>query len=350
MDPRWLPWCWAAGAVGCAVVFWAVQPWRGPWAHGWRMVRHYPATWLIPSGLALADAIFARLQGVIASPPYHPVSAVAQSLAEAWQGIHLGSGAALIGSFMLAVNAWGIRRGFMKGITSVTGETGKRWVAVLLVGAVALGADAGLAGREVPAVWHGAATALAIPLVGWVAATVLAGLLLLGETAGRAPEKMEGVRWLESAAAHSIRLWPWALGHGFLWWLGRVVPAVVGFYGGVLLALVALTLAFAPLIFLHVKNLTGARAGAGEAVRGWRTKAWQPCAWLGAAGILFTGWAVTGEALYQSISGLPAWTRIGLASAHRLVHMSLTVMALVAWVGFRLADAPPTRQPRRSRR
>lgn len=350
MDPRWLPWCWAVGAVGCAMAFAAVQPWRPEWASGWRLVRKYPASWLIPAGLVACDTALEKLQGTLTgAAAQESVPSVAQALAEAWQGIHFGTGAAWVGALLLASNACGIRRGLLKGIVSVTGTAGQAWLAVLLTGAVALGTDAILTGYGMPAVWQAALLALAIPLVGWVSAAVLAGLLLLAETAVRAPEKVQGVRWLETAAAHSVRLWPWALGHGLLWWLGRGVPDWAGGYVRILLAVTALGLAFAPLVFLHVKDTAGARDGAGTAAGLWRTHGWQPWAWLAAAILIFYSWDLAGQALATAPATLPGWLRIALAPGHRLVQIGLTVMSLAAWVGFRLAGLPPPKRPRRPR-
>ena len=354
MDPRWLPWCWAAGAVGCALVFLVVQPWRQEWAAGARLVRKYPAAWLLPAGLWLIDWIFTgftercwMLEMPQGSLP--PLPAVALALAETLHGPAFGAGTAWTGALLLAVNAGGMRRGFFKGVESVTGKRGFAVFAVLLVGAAALAADVALGGHGVPAVWHWAVRTLAVPLVGWASATVLAGWLLLAETSVRAPEKVAEVRWLESAAAHSVRLWPWALGHGLIWWLSFGLPGWATEYAGEVLAAAALVLAFAPLVFLHVKRLAEVKAGAGAALRFWRSHGWQPLAWLAVAALPFYAWHLAGQGMAHATADQAAALRIGLATLHGIVHIGLTVMSLGAWVGFRLADAPSSPRPRRLR-
>ena len=279
-----------------------------------------------------------------------PWPAVAQSLAETLHGLAFGVGAALAGALLLAVDAGGMRRGFFKGVESVTGQRGFAVFSVLLVGATALAADVALRGHGVPAVWHWAVRALAVPLVGWTSATVLAGWLLLAETSVRAPAKVAEVRWLESAAAHSVRLWPWALGHGLIWWLGFGLPGWATEYAGEVLATAALVLAFAPLVFLHVKRLAESKAGAGGALRFWRSHGWQPIAWLAVAALVFYGWHLAGQGMARATAKQAAALRIGLATLHGIVHVGIAMMSLGAWVALRLAGDSPLPRPRRARR
>ena len=351
MDPRWLPWCWAAGAAGCAVVFFAVQPWRAEWAAGFRLVRKYPASWALPTTLLGLDALRDWWLGRrAASGEAMPALArVAQGVGESLQGLHFGSGAALLGALLLAVDAWGMRRGFLKGASSVTGKPGYPLLALMFIGAVALAADPGLAGRGVPGVWHAVVTALAIPLVGWVAAALLAGLLLLAETEARAPEKVAEVRWLESAAAHSMRLWPWTIGHGILWWLGWILPKWMSAYAWEMLGPLALWLAFSPFVFLHVKQFADARQGGWQAMGFWRTQGWQLPAWLAGAGLVFYSWHLLGQGMDRAMAAKPEALRIGLATLHAIGHIGWTVMSLGAWVGFRLVETPSPQRPRRPR-
>lgn len=351
MDPRWLPWCWAAGAVGCAAVFLTVQPWRAEWLGGFRLVRKYPASWALPGLLLGLDAAMAWLVGQtpVAAEELPSWAVVGQGIAETLQGLQFGPGAALAGIVLLASNAWGMRRGFLKGVSSVTGRPGFGALSVLLLGAVALGADVALTGYGVPAVWHAVVTALAIPLVGWVAAIVLAGLLLLAETESRAPGKVAEVRWLESAAAHSVRLWPWALGHGLAWWLGRGLPEWAAGYVRGLLALGAVALAFAPLVFLHVKQVAGAREGGRHAMELWRRQGWQPLAWLAVAGLIFYLAWLAGQEIHHALPDPAPALRIGLACLMGLVHVGIPVLGLGAWVEFRLAGGPPPKRQRSPR-
>lgn len=356
MDPRWLPWCWAVGAAGCAVLFWTVQPWRREWTGGARLVRKFPAAWLLPAVLLGLDAMpwNIMLGGPAGLGAWNPGgtsgwTAVGCAVVQSLQGFHFGPCAALVGALLVTVNAWGMRRGFLRGVSSVTGWRGYTVLAGLLTGAAALLAGMLPVGQGLPQVWHMAAAALAIPLVGWVSAVVLAGLLLLAETEHRSPEKVSEVRWLESAAAHSVRLWPWALGHGFVWWLGRELPDRALFYAWPLLTVAALALAFAPLLFLHVKELPAARVGGRDALMLWKMAGWQLPAWLATASLLFYVSHLAGQGLARAVEDQPAVLRIGLASLHGIVHIGVSVMSLGAWVEFRLAGATSVKRPRRPR-
>lgn len=352
MDPRWLPWCWGAGAIGCAAVFFGVQPWQAEWRRGVDLVWKYPASWLLPAGLLALDA----LPGL--RPPPGGLSGqegkaggwVAEALLEALHGWTFGAGPALLLALLLAFNLAGMRRGMLKGVESVTGGSGRGFLVLFTAGALALLADLALRGRGVPVVWHGVVTTLAVPLVGGVAAIILAGLLLLAETMVRAPGKMEGVRWLESAAAHGARLWPWGLAHGLGWWFSRWLPleAMTYLKWGVVVG--GLGFCFAPLVFLHVRRTAEAREGWQRAVDFWAVKGWQPLAWVMVAGILFFPWYLAGQGLGRMAAEAPRPLQIGLAAVFALGQIGLTVMALGAWVALRLAGVPPPARPRRSRK
>lgn len=377
MDPRWLPWCWAAGAVGCAVLFFAALPCRGEYRRGLTLLMKYPAAWLLPAALLVLDALMdwmGKGQGGVG------VNAVAArdlsgDLADALrQGLHgwtLGAGAGVVGAVLVIFNVAGIRQGFVKGVGSALAGTvekgrggaktsppvadaasgaGRLAVGVMVLGLVALVADAALRGRGVPPVWHGAVRVLAIPLTGWVSAAVLAGLLLLMETVCRAPEKVSEVRWLESAAAHGVRLWPWAAVHGIGAWARVWVPAELGLYVSILTAATGLGMVFAPLVFLHVKRREQAGAGARAAVDFWREKAWQPLAWAAALGILTALWWQAGQGLAAAGRDAPGWVGIGLAGLVALGQIVLTVLSLGAWVALRVADSPPPARAKRSRK
>lgn len=350
MDPRWLPWCWAAGAAGCMVVFFWIQPWRAEFRRGWDLVRKYPAAWAVPAGLLLVDALGAAWAGRM--PRFPQESAwrwTASALLQGGHGVAFGPAAALLAGVLLAGNAAGLRRGFLKGAESVAGPAGRGLPWLVFLGMLALPADGLLAHRGVPVVWHMAVSALAVPLVGWVAAAVLAGWLLLAETEGRAPDKAGGVRWLESAAAHAARLWPWAVAHGVLWWLGKWLPELALAWVQVAVGLAGLVLAFAPLLFLHVKQTHDVRKGLADSLALWLKKGWQAAVWLGVAGMGFYLWFLAGKGLDAASLDAPGWLRTGLAALHRLVHLGLTVMGLGAWVALRLTDAPAPRRPRRAK-
>ena len=351
MDPRWLPWCWVAGAIGCAAVFFGVQPWRAEWRQGRDLVWKYPASWLVPAGLLALDALpgLRRWAGWDSNQE-SAAGWVAATLMDALHGWTFGVGSALLLAVLLAGNVAGMRRGMLKGVESVTGRSGRGMLAVLLTGALAVLADFALQGRGVPVVWHGVVTVLAIPLVGGVAAVVLAGLLLLAETVVRAPGKVAEVRWLESAAAHAARLWPWALTHGLGWWLGRWLPPEATDYLKWAVAVAGLGFAFAPLVFLHVRTAAEGREGLTRAVDFWVIKGWQPLAWMMVAGMIFFLWHLAGQGVQTIATEAPLPLQIGLAGALGLGQIGLTVMALGAWVALRLAGAPPSSRPRRSRK
>lgn len=349
MDPRWWPWCWAAGAAGSAAVCWWVQPWRAEFRMGWELVRKYPAAWLIPAVLAGLDYLAAWGTGglrTMESGQTHPAVflAMARAVREGWHGWTFGPGAGLGLALLLVVNAAGLRRGFLKGVESVTGWSGGWMLTLLLVGAAGLVADVLLRGRGLPAAWHVVVSGLAVPLMGWVSAAVWAGLLLLAETLIRAPEKMAGVRWLESAAAHAARLWPWALVHGLGAWLVRWLPP--GVVSGVEIGLLVpvLLLPFAPLLFLHVRGASDAAEGFGMSLQLWSRKAWQVVVWLAVAGMLFFAWNLSGRVLAAAVPG--AWWP-AVEAGQRLGQIALTVLALGAWVALRLTGNPP---PARSAR
>ena len=349
MDPRWLPWCWGAGAIACGVLFFAVQPWRAEWRMGWNLMRQYPAAWLAAWGLAAVDALEAWAHGqstggIAGTTNGMVVSAVRQSL----QGWTFGAGAGLLGIGLLLFNAGGMRRGMIKGVESVTGKRGRVWLGVLWVGALALAADVLLQGREIPAVWSMVVTFLAVPLTGWVSAAVLGGWLLLAETAGRKPGKVAGVRWMESAAAHAARLWPWIILHGLGWWLCRWLPGPGVHYLGWALVVGAVGLGFAPLVFLHVKQLPEAGLGLGRALQLWRVAGWQLLTWLMGAAILFYGWGSLVVLLSALAVGAPDGVKLLLAGAAGMGQICLTFLSLGAWVAFRTAEAPGPPRGKRS--
>jgi hypothetical protein len=342
MDPRWWPWCWAAGAAGCAVVCWLVQPWRQEFHKGWELVRKYPAAWVVPALLAGLDVLAAWGTGEPWAPgpaPARPVIlAMAESVREGWHGWTFGPGAGFVVALLLAWNAAGLRRGFLKGVESVTGWPGGWALTFLFIGAAGLLADVLLRGRGLPVAWHVIVSGLSVPLMGWVSAAVWAGLLLLAETLIRAPEKMGGVRWLESAAAHAARLWPWGLAHGLGAWLVRWLPDAVVAGAGLGIALLALGLCFAPLMFLHVKQASQAPDGFRQSLQAWSRQGWQVVVWLGLAGMLFFAWNLTGQAMTALVS--PPW-QVGVEAVRSLGQIALTVLALGAWVALRLAGSPP---------
>ncbi len=348
MDPRCLPWCWSAGAAACAGLFFAVQPWRGEFRSGFALVKKYPAAWALPAALQATDTLASyRLRGSL--PPLTadaPLAETASALLHAWHGFSFGPAVALLAAALLAANAAGLRQGFFTGAESVTHQAGSRWLILLLLGGAALLADASLAKLGLPPVWHAAATLLAIPLVGWPSAALLAGLLLLAETEHRAPKKVAGVRWLESAAAHSLRLWPWALAHGSVWWLGRWLPPEARTAGLPVLAALGLALAFAPLVFLHLRQSSLWPQGAHQAATLWRTHGWQTLAWLSTAGLGAHLWGLAGQQLARALPTAPPWLQLLLTAAHALVQIGLTVLALSAWVHLRGPSAPPSAPPK----
>jgi len=347
MDPHWLPWCWGAGAAGCAAIFFAVQPWREEFRQGFALVRKYPAAWAVPVGLAVVDGLAVGWAGRV---PQLPESGAgrwsAMALAQAWQGMSYGPAVALLGVVLVLFNVAGLRQGFLKGVDSVMGRGGRAALALLAAGALALVADAALAGREVAPGWHMAVSILAIPAVGWPAAAVLAGLLLLAETESRAPEKVAEVRWMESAAAHTARLWPWALGHGLGWWLGRWLPGPAEEVAGWVAAAVGGWMAFAPAVFLHVKHGSEWRGGLARALGLWRSCGWQPLAWGAVAGMVFFLWFQAGKGLAGLVADAPDGLRIVLACGHGIVHIGLTVGMLGTWMSFRTAGQPLPRPQR----
>ncbi len=351
MDPRWLPVCWGAGAAACLLLFFGVQPWRTEFTRGFRLLWKYPMAWVLPAALSVLDRLPWLGQTVDQAAPLSFLS-TGQALLQVWHGTGFpGTGAAaLVTAVLLAGNVQGMRRGCLKGVESVLGVPGRASLVVLGLGALALVAEPALARQDVPLHWHLAVTALAMPLVGWTSATVLAGLLLLAETEARAPEKTAGVRWLESSAAHAARLWPWALWHGLLWWLLRWLPE--GWRGTLSWMMVppGVLLAFAPLVFLHVKHLSGGRAGLSHAVALWRSHGWQVPAWAAVSGLIFSLWILAeNQAAALTAKAAPA-LRFLLATVHTMVHICLTMGTLAAWIHLRTPEEPLPSRPPRSRK
>jgi hypothetical protein len=351
MDPGWWPWCWAAGAAACAVLCWLVQPWRAEFQKGWTLIRHYPAAWLIPAMLTGLDALAVWVMGDgLPVPPWEgsPLPAMARALQEGAHGWTFGPGAAMVVVFLVIFNAAGMRRGLLKGAESVTGRAGRWPLVLLLTGAVALPADLLLRDRGLPVGWHVVVSGLAVPLLGWVSAAVWGGLVLLAETLTRAPEKIRSVRWLESAAAHASRLWPWGLAHGIGAWLIRWLPEPAVSGATLALALPAMAWLFAPLHFLHVKLASEVWAGVRQSLAFWLRHGWQAVVWLGLAGMLVFSWDLMGRVLAGAVPG--PW-EMGLAAVWTLGQIALTVMTLGAWVALRLSGhSPPARSSRRSRK
>jgi hypothetical protein len=351
MDPRWLPWCWGAGAIGCGVVFFLIQPWRVQWRNGWNLMRRYPKAWLLAAGLAMADIPGSWAHGSpVGGDTGIEEEIVAVSVRQALQGWTLGAGAGLVVAGMLLFNVGGIRRGMIKGVESVTGKRGRVWLGVLFAGALALAADLLLQGKDMPALWTMVVTLVAVPLTGWVSAAVLAGWLLLAETDGRMPAKIPGVRWLETSAAHAARLWPWILLHGLGWWLVRWLPHEAVYYSAWALTVGAVGFGFAPLIFLHVKQLPGTMQGIRGALQLWKGSAWQPLVWLMGAGVLFYAWSAVRLVLASAAAGAPDGVKVVLAALGGLGQICLTFLSLGAWVAFRLADVSPSPQRKSSRK
>jgi hypothetical protein len=350
MDPRWLPVCWGAGAAACALLFFGVQPWRAEFAKGFCLLWKFPMAWVLPLGLTVLDRLplLGQTAGGLAPLSFRSVS---QALLGVWHGAgYSGTGAALATAVLVAGNVQGMRRGCIKGVESVLGISGRAGLVVLILGALALVAEAALARQEVPMAWHLAVSALAMPLVGWTSAAVLAGLLLLAETEARAPEKIEGVRWLESSAAHAARLWPWALGHGLWWWLLRWLPE--GWRGILSWVIVppGVLLAFAPLVFLHVKHRREGRAGLSQAMALWRSHGWQVPAWAAVSGLIFTLWILAENQTAALMSSAVPALRFLLATVHTMVHICLTMGTLAAWIHLRTAEEPLPSRPPRSRK
>ncbi len=104
---------------------------------------------------------------------------------------------------------------------------------------------------------------------------------------------------------------------------------------------------FAPLVSLHVKQLSGTGVGLRAALRLWRSKGWQAVAWMAVSGILFHLWFLAGKGLETVLEETPDWVWRTGAALHRVGHIGLTVMALGAWVALRLAGADPPAKKRR---
>ncbi|MES2709099.1 MAG: hypothetical protein V4726_21060 [Verrucomicrobiota bacterium] len=352
MDPRWLPWCWAVGGLVFAALFLLVQPWRAEFRAGFDLVLGNFRTWLIPAGLLAADALASWWRNWTL-PDWTPVPVgrgTAESLLRAVHGFGLGGGAALVAGVALAVNAGGLRTGLRKGVETVTGRRGTWILIVLFISLGTVIADFSLCRMNLATGWRAGFSVLAAPLAGWTSALVLAGLLVAAEAKFRplhSKKTPEAPPWLETAAAHSVRLWPWAPAHALVWLAGRWLPdawRVTGFW---LLPLPGLALIFAPLVFLHVKARAEMREGWAAALKTWARKSWQALAWGAVAGLWFFLWGFAGGWLSTG-PGSGSWgIRITLASLHGLAHTWLTVAMLGAWMALRLKDLPPPPSPPR---
>lgn len=349
MDPRWWPWCWAAAAAVCAGLFTMLQPWRREFRAGLEIaVGQKMGCWLIPAALLAADALAeAWRKGILPDQEFTPVGqGTAESLLRAVHGFGLGDGAALVAGVALALDAGGLRRGLRKGVESVmAGRGGAGVMVILLMSLSAVVVDFSLCRLNLALGWRVIFSLLEAPLAGWVSSLVLAGLLLVAETRFRAPEKIPHVHWLETAAAHSARLWPWALAHSLLWLGGRWLPESWQAAAVLLLLLPGLVLIFAPLVFLHVKRYSDASEGWAVALAMWGRKGWQVLAWGAVAGLWCFLWSFAGGWLARE-PGIASWgIRITLASLHGLAHTWLTVALLGAWTALRLRDLPPPPSP-----
>lgn len=353
MDARWLPWCWAAAALGCAGLFSLVHPWRREFrigfgiGDGW-----FPAVWLIPSVLLGADFGVRVLRGG-AWPDGDELTVpvargTAESLMAALHGFGFGEGAALLAGLALAFDLGGMRKGLRKGLESVSHRPPSPVIFLLFIGIGAAAAAMALEWWQAAVVWKVLVSLLVAPLAGWTSSLLLAGLLLLAETRVRAPRRLEQVRWMETAAAHSARLWPWTVAHALIFLGVRWIPEELPVWTGWLPVGIGAVLMFAPLIFLHVKKVSGSGTGVDQSLRLWGLKGWQPVAWTGVAGVWFFLWRVAGLGLSSEFVSDKVWLRITLASLHGLAHTWLTVGLLGAWTALRLRDLPPP--PPRSRR
>ena len=110
----------------------------------------------------------------------------------------------------------------------------------------------------------------------------------------------------------------------------------------------AVGLGFAPLVFLHVKQLPEAGLGLGRALQLWRVAGWQLLTWLMGAAILFYGWGSLGVLLSALAVGAPDGVKFLLASAAGMGQICLTFLSLGAWVAFRTAEAPGPPRGKRS--
>lgn len=356
MDPRWWPWWWALAAIICAAAFTFAHPWLREFRAGISLTRRWPAAWLIPSGLLLADTLAEALRAK--SWPdwlFFPVGqGTAVSLAETLHGLAFGDGAALIAGILLALNVGGLWTGLRAGLNDLRPQSGPGVPLVLFASLAAVVLDLLLCRALPGSGWRVAFSILEAPLAGWTASLVLAGLLLLVESGLRdaeGPEKPKASRrtkkivpptpWLETAAAHSVRFWPWAIAHAVLWPLSRWIPDSWRSWAFWLPSLPALMLIFAPLVFLRLKRRSDASAAWPAACSLWLGRGWQAVVWLAMAGLWFflfqyaTGW------LRSALEGKSWWLRITLASVQGLAHTWLTVSLLGAWVALRLRDMPP---------
>lgn len=356
IDARWLPWCWTAAALACAGLLALVQPWRREFRIGFGIADGWLAgAWLIPGVLLGADfAVRVLRQGNWPEGEELAVSVgrgTAESLMGAIHGFGFGEGAALLAGLALAVNLGGLRRGLRKGLESVSHRPPARMIAVLLIGIAGAAAAPVLDWWKVAMVWKVLVSLLVAPLAGWTSSLLLAGLLLLAETGMRAPRKLEQVRWMETAAAHSARLWPWTVAQALIFLGRRWIPDDLPIWAGWLPVGTGAVLVFAPVVFLHVKKVSGSGAGVEQSLRLWGAKGWQPVAWAGVAGVWFFLWRVAGLGLASEFVNDRVWLRITLASLHGLAHTWLTVGMLGAWTALRLRDLPPPApRPRSLRR
>lgn len=357
MDPRWWPWCWALAAVFCAVAFTLAQPWTREFRAGLSLTRQWPAAWLIPGALLLADTLAAAWrQKAWPDWTFVPVGqSTGAALAETIHGFSYGDGAALIAGTALALNVGGMRKGLRAGLDDLSPKSGSG-VPMVLFMALAAGLLNLILCRALPGLgWRVAFSVLEAPLAGWTCTMVLAALLLLAETTfrnaapaaektprrGRKSPKPPSGAWLETAAAHSIRLWPWALAQAVLWPLCRWIPQSWVPWAGWVPLVPGLVMIFAPLVFLHVKRRSDAPEAWRSACRFWLSRGWQGAVWLAVAGLWFFLFHYASAWLLTSLAGQSRWLRITLASFQGLAHTWLTVAMLGAWVALRLRDLPP---------
>lgn len=336
MDPALAPWIWGAAAALCGLTFWLVNPVRGVIRSGGNAMRGHPSPWLVPGLLLAADDALLRAAPAHAAgvQPWwdQALRSTADSLAGIWSGPFLSQTAALVGGVAWLFNAGGIRRGVTSGLESVFGAGSARWAGWLAAGIPALAAEIALRNYELPAGWRIAVILLTAPLHGWAAVLFAGGIWLFAETQFRAPSKTAKIRWPETAAAHSIRLWPWVVAGAVAWVAWRLLPPVAhpvlrsGWWGLAVLSCAA------PLVFLHVPRAGDFSAGIRESAKRLRTllPAW--AGFTAAAGMVLLAWHAAEVALRQRGPDPASPAGLALACLLRLIHTWLLVRAMCGWV------------------
>jgi hypothetical protein len=166
----------------------------------------------------------------------------------------------------------------------------------------------------------------------WSGATVafaLAWLTRYAETSLRQPEELLMIHWPSSAAARIPRLWPTVL----VATVAQFIPATWGEprWWRLVLGVMALALAFYPLVLVHWKELWGWRSLFREGISRLRTHYPRLLWWSLVAFVHFTLFHISRRTFLLNFPDHSLWTLVAHSLA-AFVHMGLQIWLLASWI------------------